>query len=335
MNRRKTSPAGGRPDTGSSRSRIRLLGLPVIESLDDLAHQSRLSKGIIYQFSKRSRHYYHVYDLPKRSGGSRRIAQPSRDLKAMQAWILHRILRPLSPTAASTAFQPGQCVIDNALPHLGSRVLLSLDLEDFFPSVPAGWIYSIFQSLGYSKWICTVLTNICTLDGGLPQGSPSSPKLANLACIRLDRRLLGYVGQRGIAYTRYADDLTFSSISEAAIRNSTRFIRIIIEDEGFRINENKTRFAGPSRCHRVTGLVVTEETVGIGRQKLRELRARINDLRTIPTKAGADVEVEHLRGWFAHLKSVDPDRKKILRRYAKRLAAKSPGTAVAEVARFL
>lgn len=326
------SPAGGRPDTGLGPSRIRLLGLPVIESLDDLAHESRLSKGMIYQFSKRSRKHYYFYDIPKRSGGSRRIAQPSRNLKAMQAWILHRILGPLLPTVASTAFQKGQSIIDNALPHLGSRAILSLDLEDFFPSVPAKWVYSIFRSLGYSNWICTIFTNICTVDGGLPQGSPSSPKLANLACIRLDRRLSGYVGPRGIAYTRYADDLTFSSISETAIRNSTRFIKTIIEDEGFQINEKKTRIAGPGRCHRVTGLIVTEESVGIGRQKLRELRARIYDLRCIPIEADARREIEHLRGWFAHLKSVDPDRREILRQYTKKLATNNPGTAVTNLA---
>ena len=313
---------------GSAITRVRLLGLPVIDSIDDLSYHTRLSRDKINQLWRRPAFQYKVFDIPKKQGGSRTIAQPSRELKALQAWILHNILGPLRPSSASVGFERGESILRNAQPHIGARVTMSLDLEDFFPSVRANRVFVLFRWLGYSDWTSSLFTQLCTLEGGLPQGSPASPKLANLVCLRLDRRIMGYVGRRGIAYTRYADDLNFSSFSQSALVHASRFIRFIITDEGFTLNHAKTRIAGPGRCHRTTGLVITEESVGIGRRKFRMLRSRINDLRAVEAGTASADRVAHIRGWLAYVKSVDPKRHQALIQYIHKLSMREPDSAV-------
>ncbi len=322
-------------ESQSERVRQRLVGLPVIETLHDLASLVRLSEGKLYNLSRQHLDHYKRYDIPKNGGGVRTICQPSRGLKAIQAWILNRLLLNVKGSRASKGFERGASILDAASPHIGARALATLDIEDFFPSVPACWVFSLFRTLGYSPKIAHILTSLCTLDGGLPQGSPCSPKLANLVCQRLDMRLLGFVGRRGITYTRYSDDLAFSAYSSIVLSRALPGIRAIIENEGFSINERKTRVSGPSRAHRVTGLVVTTEGVGIGRRSLRDLRSRINDLRRIPSDGNATPKIDHLRGWLAYVRSVDEPRYKNLKKYVHTLQMKSPNSAVGLLAASL
>ena len=105
----------------------------------------------------------------------------------------------------------------NALYHSNTLYGLALDLKDFFPSITASKVYTIFSSLGYNNFAATILTNLCTLDGKLPQGSACSPALSNIICITLDKRLIGLCEKRGIRYSRYADDMYFSCDDKALL----------------------------------------------------------------------------------------------------------------------
>ena len=188
-----------------------MLGLPVMETLEEFSRVSHLSEGLIYYYSNFSQKNYLVYSLPKKSGGKREIAQPSKKLKALQSWVLRNILDHLYVSTASKGFRKGQSLIDNVNPHLGANAVLSIDFEDFFPSITSNLVYTIFFAVGYNKTISSILTAICTFKNRLPQGGPCSPFLANLVCLKMDNRIQGYVGKKGIAFTRYADDLTFSA----------------------------------------------------------------------------------------------------------------------------
>ena len=130
----------------------------------------------------------------------------------------------------------------NALYHSNTLYGLALDLKDFFPSITASKVYTIFSSLGYNNFAATILTNLCTLDGKLPQGSACSPALSNIICITLDKRLIGLCEKRGIRYSRYADDMYFSCDDKALLLKNFPIITKIIEDEDFNINEKKTHF---------------------------------------------------------------------------------------------
>lgn len=177
--------------TTTRKYQLRNLGLPVIRDLKEFSNEIRLSDSTIKKYLAYAEHYYFTYGIPKRSGGTRLIAQPNRELKAIQSWILRHILDKLSTSGASKGFEKGTSIYDNAYPHIGANVILALDIDNFFPSIAANKVYGVFHSLGYNKKISSAFTSICTYKGFLPQGSPASPKLANLVCSKLDSRIQG------------------------------------------------------------------------------------------------------------------------------------------------
>ena len=283
---------------------LQLFGLPLIESLDDFSRVSRLSKKFLYLNSRGSDSSYITYSIRKKNGKLREISQPTRKLKAIQSWILKNILERLEVSSASKGFKKGDSIMSNALPHLSANVVFSLDLEDFFPSIRGNKVYAVFRTLGYNKHVSALLTSFCTFNNKLPQGGPCSPYLANLICLQLDNRIQGYVGKRGIVYTRYADDLTFSASGAQKLLKTVKTLEKIIESEGFKLNTDKTRIKGPCQRRVVTGLVVTEDSIGIGKNKYRFLRSKFFNL----IRDNKESEANIIEGWLAFVKSVDKKR---------------------------
>ncbi len=300
-------------------SRLKNLGLPPIGDLNELSNQMRLSSGLIQKLAYLSDEHYKVYYLKKKSGGQREIAQPSRAMKAVQSWILRKILYRLSSSQNAKGFEIGESILSNATPHIGAHVLLNIDLEDFFNTIPASHVYSIFHSIGYNKTISNIFTRLCTFKGYLPQGAPTSPKLSNLACQRLDSRIQGYSGPKGIMYTRYADDITLSAFNETKIRKAKPIIEEILKDEGFFINDSKTKICGTRKRKEVTGLVISIDGVAIGRRKYRQIRAMIY---TMLKSDGS--KIEQVNGWLAYIKSVDEKNYFRLVKYIISLKKKFP-----------
>ena len=310
--------------------KLNMLGLPVIQSLDDFSVVTHISKYTIYQLSCHSDKYYKTYEIPKKTGGMRTICQPSKKLKGLQSWILVNILNKIQVSPSCKGFRKRSSTLDNALPHIGANTILNLDLKDFFSTVTAKQVYNVFKIIGYNNLIATVFTNITTYEKKLPQGSPCSPMLANLTTWTLDLRIQGYVGKRGINYTRYADDLSFSGLNPSKVVKIIPMIKTIIEDENFIVNPKKTRIAGSARAKTVTGLVINEDSVGIGKQKYKNLRAKIHHL-TLPMEQKNEKLVFHVSGWLSYLNSVDKERLKKAKKYISSLSKKYPATLIAKL----
>jgi RNA-directed DNA polymerase len=301
--------------------------LPIIENVADLSALTHLSKYTIYQLSKHSDKYYFCYEITKKSGKKRLICQPSRKLKALQAWILVYILNKLKVSESCKGFEKGTSIADNARPHIEANTILNIDLKDFFPTVTRNKVYNVFKSIGYNKLTATILTNICVYNNCLPQGSPSSPKLANLVSWSLDVRIQGYVGRRGIAYTRYADDLTFSGLNPQVVSKISSRIEDIVNNEGFEINKDKTRIAGSSRAKTVTGLVLSKDSFGIGKNKYKLLRAKLHHLTNQSEQKNLEL-LSYVDGYLSFLKSVDKNRFQRARKYIDTLIEKYPTTLI-------
>lgn len=299
--------------------RLKNLGLPALRDIDDLAAAIRLSPSKLSYLSYRSHHLYKVYEVSKKDGRKRVIAQPNRELKAVQAWILRSILDKLSTSPHSKGFDLGTSILENAVPHQGANYVLNLDLENFFPSIKASKVFGVFRSVGYNKDVSNLLTNFCVFDGGLPQGAPTSPKLANLICAKLDARIHGYAGPKGIVYTRYADDLTLSGQSAQKIERARHFLGTIINSEDLKINKKKTKICGTKRQKKVTGLVVSQSGIGIGRRKLRETRAKIHHLF-----AERNNNYNHVNGMLSFIYGVDKKSYGKLYRFIETMKTKFP-----------
>lgn len=305
-----------------------MLGFPEISSLEDLSLRIHLSKGLLYKFAAFPEKQYRSYRIEKPAGGYRQIHQPSYELKAVQGWILRNLLDRLASSSACKGFEREQSIVDNAQPHIGGKAVMLLDIDDFFSSIAAFRVYFVFTLMGYSSRVSALLTSLCTYDGYLPQGAPTSPKLANLACWRMDKRLMGYAGKRRIVYTRYADDLAFSSFSDSNLRPSLPFIKFIIRDEGFQLNPDKFRYMGPSKRHKITGMIIHATGVGIGRQRYRELRAQLHQLSQSKDPEAIGREVNYLRGYLAFVQGVDPNRHQQIKAYIGDLIRKYPDSSI-------
>ncbi len=293
--------SSGLEDKEFSRDRLALHNLDVIKSVDELSEKMGVSLAELrfLSYSKKisTIRHYRTFEMKKKSGGVRKISAPMPRLKRLQYWILDNILNKIELHSAVHGFVKGRSICSNARPHIGSQIVVNLDLDNFFPTISYPRVKGLFRSLGYSHQLATVLALLCTEydfnevmlndqpyyigkgERKLPQGAPSSPAISNILCRHLDRRLAGLATKMDYVYTRYADDLSFSTRAHPA-QNVQKLLwrcRKIIEDEGFKLNKAKTKIMRKHRQQKVTGLVVNEK-LSIDRKTRKKFRALLYQL---------------------------------------------------------
>src|SRR5690625_28519 len=227
----------------------------------------------LIKVSNSSKHFYRSFQVPKHGNNEfRLISEPLPNLKDIQKWILNSILNQLEPSPYSKAFRKGYSIKDNAKFHKGQKKVLTMDIKNYFGSIKYSNVYSFFRELSYTKSVAVMLSNICTLNDALPQGSPTSPMLANLITRNLDKRIAKYAIKNKIRYTRYADDITMSG--DFDVGTVIRVVKSISKSEGFKINDGKTRVRTQNQQQEVTGIVVNEK-LQAPRKYRRDLRQNI------------------------------------------------------------
>lgn len=235
---------------------------------------------------------YREFYIPKRSGGRRRISAPRTGTYKHMLHALNLLLSAVyTPSAHAMGFAPGRSIVTGAKVHVGQHFVFNTDLHDFFPSVRRARVKSrlLLPPFSFTEEVAIAIAGLCTLrvdhpsgdDGSsgrptyvLPQGAPTSPLLTNAVCDRMDRRLAGLARRRGANYTRYADDITFSSPHNLYVEGSAFRAELarILSVEGFEMNEAKTRVQRSGQRQEVTGLVVNRR-VNVCRHYVRSLRA--------------------------------------------------------------
>lgn len=330
--------------SGGDRERLTSRSLPVAETFVDLAGALSLTperlQWLVYERAADATDHYTRFEIPKRSGGTRLISSPKPALRTAQEWVRSRILHGLPVSGAATAFRPGASIVDNATRHVGAGTVVRIDLKDFFPSIGFDRVLAFFRDLGYNPGIASIFALICTdaprvgltIDGevrwvvvgerGLPQGACTSPDLANLITRRLDSRLTGLALHGAWTYTRYADDLVFSHAdTNANVVALTRAVSRIAGDEGFTVNDRKTRIMRSPNRQMVTGLLVNDG-VRLSRRTRRQIRAFLHRCSTrgldeVSAEIGRDARAV-AKGYLAFAHMVDPVE-------AQRLRAQAPG----------
>jgi RNA-directed DNA polymerase len=293
--------------------------------------------------------HYQRFEISKKTGGSRVISAPMPRLKRAQYWILDNLLNKIPLPDTAHGFVASRSILTNAAPHVGAKVVINMDLKDFFPTITYARIKGLFISLGYAEQVATLLALLCSepekdevrLDGKayfvasgprvLPQGAPTSPAISNILSCRMDRRLRGTAAKLGYTYTRYADDLTFSSGSETNghLQKLLWRTRQITTAEGFTLNESKTRIMHSGRRQEVTGIVVNEK-LSVDRRTLKRFRALLFQIEKDGPKGkswgkGGPV-FEAIQGYANFIHMVDPAKgrryldqvRRILKKYKYR-----------------
>jgi len=341
------------PDPHTDVVKLRSHGLPEIAHLDDLAALTGATRNEIIWLASRpywqSFSHYSVRQIAKKSGGTRLLMAPMPRLKAVQRALHAKLVSRLPVHEAAHGFRKGRDALSSATAHVGKDVVISVDIEDFFPSFTFRRVSGYLRNLGYGRGVSVALANLMTArvsDGSvkegnqwksahslrhpdlakryhpeLPQGAPTSPGMANAIVLRMDKRLHALAQKFGAEYTRYADDLTFSGNEELAkgAGHLLQLIRQIVRTEGLRLNEKKTRIMRKGRQQRVTGVVVNEKT-NVSRRDYDTLKAILhNCIKHGP--AGQNRENvpdfrEHLRGRIAHISHIGPERgRKLMRMF--------------------
>jgi hypothetical protein len=279
---------------------------------------------------------YVAFEIPKASGGTRTIHAPRPALKGVQRKILDAIVSHIPTHDACHGFTKGRSIVTNAAPHVGAKLVVRVDLADFFPSIHYRRVEGLFREYGYSPAVAQMLAGLTThrsqladgriaWPGVLPQGAPTSPAIANVLCRRLDTRLTALAGRAGAKYTRYADDLSFSFAAEPAV-GLGRFlwwVDQICQSEGFYENAKKRRVYRRHTQQRVTGVVVNDQAT-VPRARRREFRALLHRCK----KEGLAAMVakqpglrSKLAGFAAYVKMVQPELGESLAAQVRALAA--------------
>jgi RNA-directed DNA polymerase len=300
------------------------------------------------------RHYRYRW-VAKRSGSLRLIEAPKPRLKSIQRLILDEILARIPAHDSAHGFRPGRSIGTFAAPHVGQAIVLKMDLRDFFVSITSARVSAVYFTAGYPEPVARLLSGLCSntvptavmnqvsrsaleksgatmawqdqrpyASPHLPQGSPTSPALANLAAFRFDSRLAALSAAAGGVYTRYADDLLFSggdSFGRSVHRFSTRVAAIAIE-EGFAIQHRKTRIMRQGVQQRAAGVVINQK-INIPREDYDRLKAILcNCVRHGPSEQNrsgvADFQA-HLAGRVAHAVRMNAERGLKLQRLLERI----------------
>ncbi|HKV91046.1 MAG TPA: reverse transcriptase family protein [Candidatus Angelobacter sp.] len=333
--------------------------IPAIETVNALAEWLEVTVEKLYWFADlrglafknheaRLRHY-HYRILAKISGNIRLIESPKPELKRLQRKILAEILEKIPSHPAAHGFLKARSIKTFTLPHAGQRVVLRMDVQDFFPSFTGARIQSFFRAAGYPESVADLLGGLCTtvtprdiwgrsafgedplhlwesrrepcafyFQRHLPQGAPSSPALANLCSFRMDCRLAGLAASAGAAYTRYADDLAFSGNDEfeSRVERFAAHVASIAAEEGFSIHHRKTRIMRSGTLQHLAGLTVNRH-VNIRRTDFDRLKATLtNCVRSGPesqNRHGHSQFRSHLDGKVGYVEMINPARGKRLR----------------------
>lgn len=242
---------------------------------------------IIYRLNGGREAQYYTFEIPKRRGGVRTISAPNTALKEIQSRLNDVLLKVYWEKPCVHSFVENRSIKTNALKHCHKRFVANIDLKDFFPSINFGRVRGLFMSGPYNlpSAAATVLAQIACYKNALPQGSPCSPIISNMICSKLDSELIRLAQKYQCYYSRYADDLTFSTnlksfphaicVPSDDNHSAGDELSNIIKNNGFEINLEKIRVQHYLERQEVTGLIVNE-FVNTKRTTIRQVQAMLH-----------------------------------------------------------
>lgn len=287
--------------------------------VSEISSTTGISRSSCHRIAKTAFLRYKIFELRKKNGGSRTVAQPAREVKAVQRAICDILSPQLIVHPLATAYKKNSSILINASMHAGCRFLTKLDFKDFFGSINAATLARVLKSSCEDMTDAEILfiINSCTwrpnAEKVLCIGAPSSPLLANAAMYLLDSSINEAMLPLDVRYSRYSDDISISCNSPDALVEAENIIRKLVRDcthPRLSFNEDKRVAVGRSTSMTVTGLTLTNQGgVSVGRERKRGVRAGV--LRFLSGKM-PDEEAIRLKGELAFVLSVEPDFRKVL-----------------------
>jgi len=285
-------------------------------TIEQIASKIGISSAYLGFIVSRCDRQYKAYYITKHSGDLRRIEAPNIDLKAIQRWILRNILENIPVNDRAQGFVRGRGIRKNASYHLGKRYLLCIDIKDFFPSIKKDKVHDVFLQATKDSDIARIYSELCTFKDRLPQGGVTSPILSNLVFRSADEKIVDLCGRMNIIYSRYADDMTFSSNDFQALQELYNKVEQLVDSEGFEINRKKTRYCSGKNRMLVTGLRLNSGKLTTGRERKRRVRAAVYNYIVNKDQS---VNMNQVLGNIAFIRSIEDDYYPKIQQYAHNL----------------
>lgn len=236
-----------------------------------LARRTEIKYAVLLAVMARIESNYRLVRIPKATPGEfRQLSVPKPTLRAIQRVILDEALVYCGASQSAHAYVRDRSIITNAQVHVGARSFIKIDIKDFFPSVGVDRVERVFLALGYGTEVARLLTRLCTFEGGLPQGAPTSPALSNAVLTELDASLQTFADTHGLKYTRYADDLILSG--KAISLDLYPLATDLVELHGFRVNPLKTRLMTKPSKIVLAGISISSGGLKVPRKFKRDAR---------------------------------------------------------------
>lgn len=247
--------------------------LPVIFNTSNLAALVGYRKNYIKKAVLYPTYFYREFQVKKKTGsGLRTIREPLPSLKEIQFWILENILYEIPVSKYAKAYVKNRTLKDNVKYHKGKKLVVCLDIKDFFPSIKRKYVEEIFLNIGYSSNISNLLSKLCTCDEYLPQGAVTSPCLSNIFMVDFDAELSNFCMGQMIRFTRYADDITLSG--DFNPDEVIHFISLLLCNKGLVLNKDKIKIMHRNTPQIVTGVMVNKK-IQMPRSKRDEIRQEV------------------------------------------------------------
>ncbi len=285
--------------------------------LGDMSSDLLIPKSKLDYLIRSAPFRYKVYNIPKRSGrGTRIIAQPARETKLLQYWVLKNIFYDIPVHACATAYMSGTNIKKNAEVHSKNPYMLKLDFEDFFHSIKGGDFIRFLQKNDHlsileedKKRLLRILFWLPSKNGELQLsiGAPSSPLLSNAIMYQFDKLIYDYCSEKYVIYTRYADDMTFSMTDikmRGVILKKVEAVLASLAFPTLRLNKRKTIFGSKAHRRIITGLILANDgSISLGRERKRIIRAQIYNLSRGTL---TETEKKRLQGLIAFARDIEP-----------------------------
>ncbi len=286
------------------------------ELYNDISQDLFLSEKKVERVFIRSPHTYKRYSIPKRGGGKREIAQPARETKYIQSWLIENVYSKLPVHEAATAYRQGRGIKENVETHKDNKYFAKFDFENFFPSIKEICVLRLLERHFYGDYeaesLAVMARVACIFQPSVKElclsiGAPSSPIISNAVMYDFDMEVSEWSASKGLTYTRYADDMIFSTntkdncreIQNKILESSERMVGVNLS-----LNTKKTTFLSKKSQRRVTGLIVNnDDQVSLGRAKKREIKALVH---RFDIGALSDDDLNYLQGLLGFAKHVEP-----------------------------
>lgn len=323
-------------------------GISYLHSLNHISHITGAHYLFLRAIVDRTSSPYKQFSIPKKNGGTRNVSAPDEQLKIVQRWICSNILSKAPPHWRCFSFHKKASIIKCAREHSGAKWLVKIDIENFFDSIKETQIYSVFKSMGYNSLVSFELARLSTalpespadetnhefsrasieslpykrqqglLGGRLPQGAPTSPMLSNLVFEKLDNIFQRLAEKKSFVYTRYADDLCFSSCKTSLKRNDClqiiKIVSRVLRANSYQINQKKLKIIPPGTTKSVLGLNVDWNSPKLSKQYKKRCQFHVRGIAEFGLAEHAKYRrfesvfgmINHVYGLINYCKDVEP-----------------------------